>query len=472
MKKEREKTLVKENSQPKSAAFRGGSRGLQAKLSLFLSLILLSGLISLAPVEAKNKGNSASFGSFKTDKVKDLDFLDYVENTELEGAFSEFYRAEDIHLPYFELKGAGAEFANYEIDLLAKEIARTFDDEETVESFRQYFNVNYSVYENEDVLSLMINLDIIDGSPYNKIVVYNLDLDSGDLMSDEDFLEYLDLDESFPSVIEKNIIKDYQMTVLNYGLADDVEPLNITSSLIGECFDSLWADYADTDKLRSVNLFLDSSGRPFFSYEQFIPAGAGFYLKALPLDNYKGLKEDELNPFFVKVANEFGLDIEDDEIYAMIADLGTMDFSDSKFTDPLYALYKGMDNYIGPDILSEREWSDDEGKSLVTGTQAILIIPRYAHATINLVQDYDGYFSANDFDHGMEDVLVILPKKNKDKIHVGYRYRDSEMNFLPKYKNGKLIAPEGFLDITEELNQLEAPEDLFYLDIQSRLEEN
>ena len=148
----------------------------------------------------------------------------------------------------------------------------------------------FSVYQDDNVLSLMIeNYDIWNGE-FTNFHVYNFSLPEGKLINDEELMKEFGVEKDNILTMVENTLIDHQNLVTKI-YSGDVTDLSYTTNpdnLTGLILNDLWDNY----NFKTRQIFIDEVGRPNFVFVNFESADYGFgpLVSKLKEDNF----DDEL----------------------------------------------------------------------------------------------------------------------------------------------------------------------------------
>lgn len=173
-----------------------------------------------------------------------------------------------IHLPKILLDSEDAKAANDEIDSLAQKIKDTYEiNKANMENGDTGIVCNFSVYQDEKILSLMIeNYDIWNGE-YTDYHVFNFSLPDGKFIDDEDLLTDFGVEkDDILTIVESSLINEQDLVTKIY--CKDITDLSYTtnpSNLTGLILNDLWDNYES----KSQQIFIDEVGRPNFVFNSY-----------------------------------------------------------------------------------------------------------------------------------------------------------------------------------------------------------
>ncbi|MDO5738098.1 MAG: hypothetical protein Q4P65_02455 [Eubacteriales bacterium] len=451
------------------------------KQLLALAVLLLMVVALAVPVSARNgKTKSPVVGSMKSDLVTELDFMSMVdvEEIELEEFWTTYYMA-DIHLPQIAIDSADVRKINEEIQALAELLA---DDINYLEDgdFPMGYIANYSIYEDEYILSIEIQLETVIGEPFVAYRVYTIHKDTGEELSNEDILEHLDIYQDLEQVMEDNIYLESKARDISLLMGpgngyENSQSMFIMESLINhwrrEYPDSNPDAYAQEEEVfggeliyQEPRFYFNSTGALCLSYVQFTMAGSGFMPHSVNVKIQFG--GSKLNPIYVLLANQYDLDLEDESIKALIWPLGKLtkknDYQALALCRKLWSAIRYMQEF---NILLNSDDMDFDNPDF-EGHSLYLIIPRLKYAGITrdvkAFEDEDKYYTAFD-GYGRELVLYVRDPQPERPECLKYRYRDEIISLTDFSKKAMQDLPDGFI-IGPEMSDLPEVTEPNYID--------
>ena len=190
---------------------------------------------------------------------------DFIDKEQIESAKRYEY---GIHLPRILLESEDAKKANEEIDEIAASIEKKYkDNKDDMEANEIGIYASFSVYQDDKVLSLMIeNYDYWDGE-YTRYTVFNFSLPDGNFISDEELMADLGVekDEILPMV--ENSLREEQAiyTKIYYRDIKDSSYIYNPSNYTGLVLNDLWDNYGNKDR----QIYIDEVGKPVFVFAQY-----------------------------------------------------------------------------------------------------------------------------------------------------------------------------------------------------------
>lgn len=157
---------------------------------------------SLKPVEGATIGSNSSY-------VEDREvWKDFVDEKYTDYAKGDMY---GLHLPRILLDSEDAAQANKQIDDMVKAIKDMYAaNENEMEAFDMGIYASFSVYQDEDVLSVMIeNSNIWEEAP-PRYTVFNFSLPDGKLMDDDALMEHFGVEKGELLGVIENSLREAQ----------------------------------------------------------------------------------------------------------------------------------------------------------------------------------------------------------------------------------------------------------------------
>lgn len=199
-------------------------------LILLMAALLLAGCANGSAVSRKesgNPGNSSAKTSGAPSKAGDLKPVEgatigsvssYVEDREVwkdfvDEKYTDYAKGDvyGLHLPRILLDSEDADAANKQIDGMVKDIKDTYAaNENEMEAFDMGICSSFSVYQDEDVLSVMIeNSNIWEEAP-PRYTVFNFSLPDGKLMDDDALMEHFGVEKGELLGVIENSLREAQ----------------------------------------------------------------------------------------------------------------------------------------------------------------------------------------------------------------------------------------------------------------------
>lgn len=310
-------------------------------LILFLVAALLAGCANNSAGAEKgdaNRGNSVAeesgaAGAKASSDLKPVEgavigsLSNYVEDREVwkdfvdeKYAASAKRSARGIHVPRILLDSEDAAQANKQIDAMVKHMKDTYaEHEKEMEGFDTGICASFSAYQDEDVLSVMIeNSDIWEQAPAH-YTVFNFSLPDGKFMDDEALMEHIGVEKgALLGLIENSLVEAQDLdTSIYYRDVTDTSYFYNPNHYTGLVLNNLW----DKGKAGDLRIFLDEVGAPMFVCAQSIDPDAGLCPPLLKLRADK-FDADPISDVYVRMARKLGVDPADENHKAFIIHLG------------------------------------------------------------------------------------------------------------------------------------------------------
>ena len=409
---------------------------------------------SLNPVEGATIG---SLSNYVEDREVWKDFVDekYVGSAKRS--------ARGIHVPRILLDSEDAAAANKQIDAMVKHMKDTYaEHEKEMEGFDTGICASFSAYQDEDVLSVMIeNSDIWEQAPAH-YTVFNFSLPDGKFMDDEALMEHIGVEKgALLGLIENSLVEAQALdTSIYYRDVTDTSYFYNPNHYTGLVLNNLW----DKEKAGDLRIFLDEVGAPTFVCAQYVDPDAGL---CPPLLKLRADKFDAapLSEVYVKMARKLGVDPEDENHKAFIIHLGAA-FDEASLKETLAKLYAWTSvftNWEDPNMLISVKESEGAGRPYLNGEECYLVIPKYKNASVclkELAVSEGGKLKEEDNPSldtlGTTGITFICQNISdiapNGKITI--RYRDDITAFSPSIslKDGSIMLPDDVTDAEAVLN--------------------
>ena len=378
-----------------------------------------------------------------------------------------------IHLPKILLDSDDAKAANDEIEALAQNIKDTYEkNKANMENGETGIVCNFSVYQDENILSLMIeNYDIWNGE-YTEYHVYNFSLKDGKFIDDGKLLENFGIDkDDILTMVENSLI--YEQDLITKIYCNDVTDLSYTtnpSNLTGLILNDLWDNY----DLKSHQIFIDESGSPNFVFTSFDSADLGLGPSVLKLREDK-FENDLISDEYLRMARGLGIDPNEETNKAFVIYLGGC-FDEESLKKSMAKLQTYSNIFTDsedPNMLVAIKQSEGGDMPYLIGEECYLVIPKYKNASVSLkeleitqdgkLQEVENPLLDNNACSGTTLVCQNISDIGPNgKITI--RYRDEEVEFSPQLslKDGSVILPEGIINGEEILDWDEEVQEGYY----------
>lgn len=392
----------------------------------------------------------------------DEEFLDSAKKYEL-----------GIHLPKILLDSDDAKAANDEIDSMAQNIKNTYQiNKANMENGETGIISTFSVYQDDNVLSLMIeNYDIWDGE-FTNFHVYNFSLPEGKLISDEELMKNFGVEKDNILTMVENSLIDHQNLVTKI-YSRDVTDLSYTTNpdnLTGLILNDLWDNYNS----KSRQIFIDEVGRPNFVFANFESADYGLGPLVLKLREDK-FDDELISDEYLRMARGLGIDLNDESNKAFVIYLGGANDEENlkKSMSKLQTWSNVFLDSEEPSMLVAIKQSEVGNIPYLIGEELYLVIPKYKNASISLSEleiTEDGKLTEVDnpyLDTNSCSGTTLICQNISDlgpngKITI--RYRDEVVEFSPQLslKDGSLVVQDGVIDGKDILDWDEEEQEGYY----------
>lgn len=392
----------------------------------------------------------------------------YVEDREIWTGFVDEKHIEFVsgdgrgmHLPRILLDTDDAKKANKDIDKIEKEIKGLYNrckKEITDEEVGIY--AAFSVYQDEDVLSLMALCYNFWESKNTSYYVYNFSLPDGKYITDVELMKHFGVEEDeILGIVESSLKDEHELEhKLYYMNVCDSSILNAPRSYTGVALNNLWDNY-DEDNHK---IYIDEVGEPHYIFKKVefdSPLIADLKLKS------NKLSENPISPAYIKMARKLGIDISDDKYKALIINLGAAFDEDSlkKTLQKLDPWENDFNNFEDPSMLLTVKYDDQDENPYLNGQECYLVVPRYKYASVALKEleisgggnlkekdnDYMDYIATAGPTFVLQNISEIVPNA---KIVI--KYRDDIFEFSPTISldDGSIILPDEIYDAEDVLD--------------------
>ncbi len=434
---------------------------MKKSLSVLIVLSLLISVFVLSVWAAEKLGTTvagAKKGSSPTSYVVDREVW-----RQLPGMEKRSTDEAAIHLPKFLLKSEDAKKANAELEDIVrkmKEPARVAAAEGLhPDEIDWYLNANFSIYQDDKILSVLVRHANEYESDMSGFIVYNFRLSDGKRLYDKDMAKLYGIEKEYFGVMEEAISRHYDILSESSTMQDNAQIYGFEKN---EQLEALWDGYS----LEAPRIYVDSSGELRFVVSPYAPMGTGGYPTTLPMSKYIPFTDKELCPIYIKMANELGIDWKDTSYKGLIVPLG--EIYDMLTMEAVLARLDewqiDFNNFKDIQMLLQLGPNPNEKyAAILTGNEAYLLVPRYKNSTISLLaldpepedEDYLIYFW--EYERNTKPVLVIINKDDEPSTHeVTIRYRDDVFSFNPRKDsvNDIFVIPTEIYN-AEELYPLE-----------------
>lgn len=398
-----------------------------------------------------------SMSSYVEDREVWNDFID--EKSKGSAKRDEF----GLHLPRILLDSRDAKKANQEIDEIADNLRKIYQSGKgKMEEDETGIYSSFSVYQDDHVLSLMIEIyDTLYDDPPGYFA-YNFSLPDGKFIDDYELMKNFGVEkDEILGIIEDSLREEQDWTTMNYNndVLDYTFIYNQNNST-GLIFKEVW----DNFKSNENKIYIDEVGKAHFLFSQYpivnmVPCPVTLELKA---DSFN---RDPISAEYLKMARKLGIDPKDENHKAFIIHLGAAfdEESLSATLEKLSAWTTIFLNFDDPNMLVSMKQSEGGDMPYLNGEECYLVIPKYRNASVSLKEleiSQDGKLKEVpnellDFNACAGTTFVcqnISDIAPNGKITI--RYRDDVIEFSPSIslKDGSLMLPEGVTDAEDILD--------------------
>ncbi|MEJ8751467.1 hypothetical protein WKS98_02390 [Lagierella sp. ICN-221743] len=362
-----------------------------------------------------------------------------------------------FHIPKILLDSKDAKKANKEIEELANGLKKSYETYQDVANsdVLGIFSI-FSVYQDENILSVRIQYTDINEADMELNKIYNFSLPDGKLLSDDKVLENFGIkSEDKISLMEEGISNDYKLYKEAYdrNVEDDSFIYNI-GNLEGLSLNNLW----DTSNDKGNKFFVDEVGRLMFLYTQYMNTEAGTFTEATELGKESINSSPYLNEY-VKMARELGVDVKDENKKAFMIYLGSSmdEFSLKEILLKLYPWQEVYYEYKDPSLLLNIRENEETYKHEIMGEEYYLIVPKFKNTTISLkeLEISDGGELKERPNYTLEKISLTGPtvicqniSDTAPNAKITLRYKDDVYEFSPSIslKDGSVMLPDEIIN--------------------------
>ena len=446
-----------------------------SKVLILLMAALLAGCANNSIGAEKNNANRenaaandgaskavAKLNSLKGATIGSVSY--YVEDREVWKDFvDEKYAAsakrEDrgLHVPRILLDSEDAAQANKQIDDMVNAMKATYAKyENEIEGNDLGIYAAFSAYQDEDVLSVMIETsDLWEQGPAH-YTVFNFSLPDGKFIDDDALMKHFGVAKGeLLGLIENSLVEaQAKETSIYYRDSTDSSYFYNPNHYTGLVLNNLW----DKGEAPDQRIYIDEVGAPMFVCAQSIDPDAGLCPSLLKLRADK-FDADPMSDVYVRMARKLGVDPEDEKHKAFIIHLGAA-FDEGSLKETLSKLnaWTGVfTNWEDPNMLISVKDSEGGDRPYLNGEECYLVIPKYKNASVSLkeleiseggklkVVDNPSLDSiaATGTTFICQNISEIAPN---GKITI--RYRDDVTSFSPSIslKDGSIMLPDDVTD--------------------------
>ena len=326
-------------------------------LILFLAAALLAGCANNSAGAGKNDANrgnsvaeaSGAAGAKASSNLKPVEgatigsMSSYVEDREVWKDFvDEKYAgsakrsARGIHVPRILLDSEDAAGANKQIDDMVNAMKATYAKyENEIEGFDTGIYAAFSAYQDEDVLSVMIETyDLWEQGPAH-YTVFNFSLPDGKFIDDDVLMKHFGVAKGeLLGLIENSLVEaQAKETSIYYRDSTDSSYFYNPNHYTGLVLNNLW----DKGKAPDQRIYIDEVGAPMFVCAQSIDPDAGLCPSLLKLRADK-FDADPISDVYVRMARKLDVDPADENHKAFIIHLGAA-FDEGSLKETLAKLH-------------------------------------------------------------------------------------------------------------------------------------
>ena len=325
---------------------------------------------SLPKVENKNANASSAVENSKENASKAKENLkpvdgavigsmsSYVEDREVwkdfvDEKYIDFAKRDDygIHVPRILLNSKDAKAANDEIDGLVKDIKDLYTThKKDMEDFEIGIYSYFSVYQDENVLSVMVEVSNIWEGEFPTYSVFNFSLPDGKFINDEELMKNFGTDkEEILGMIENSLNEEQSReTNLYYRDVTDSSYIYNPSNYTGKILNDIWDSY----DYKNSQVFIDEMGTPNFVFFEYSSMDMGLIPTTLKLKSNR-FDRSEISDEYLRMARRLGVDPKDKTHKAFVIYLGSA-YDEATLKDPLEKLFVWtsiFSNYEDPNML-------------------------------------------------------------------------------------------------------------------------
>ena len=388
----------------------------------------------------------------------------YVEDREVWKDFVDeeyigFAKRDDygIHVPRILLDSKDAKAANDEIDGLVKEIKELYTTyKKDMVDFDIGIYSSFSVYQDENVLSVMVEVSNIWEGEFPFYEVFNFSLPDGKFINDDELMKNFGTEkEEILGMIENSLNEEQSReTNLYYRDVTDSSYIYNPSNCTGKILNDIWDSY----DYKNRQIFIDELGIPNFVFFEYSSMDMGLIPTTLKLKSNR-FDRNEVSDEYLRMARRLGVDPKDKKHKAFVIYLGSC-YDENTLKAPLEKLYAWTSIFTDfEDLQMLISMKDGEvgDRPYLNGEECYLVIPKYKNASVSLKEleiSEDGKLkeveniyldaiSSSGTTFIMQNISDIAPN---GKITI--RYRDDSFEFSPSIslKDGSLMLPDEVKD--------------------------
>lgn len=412
------------------------------------------GQIDLKPVKGAIIGSMSSY-------VEDREIWnDFIDEKSIGSAKGDDF---GLHLPRILLDSKDAKKANQEIDEIADNLRKIYQSNKgKMEEDETGIYSSFSVYQDDHVLSLMMEIydTWYDDPP--SYFAYNFSLPDGKFMDDYELMKNFGVEkDEILGMIEDSLREEQDWTTMNYhNDALDYTFIYNQSNSTGLILKEVWDNFESNEN----KIYIDEVGKAHFLLSQcsivnMVPCPVTLELKA------NSFNRNPISSEYLRMARRLGIDPKDKNHKAFIIHLGSAfdEESLSATLEKLSAWTTIFLNFDDPNMLVSMKQSEGGDMPYLNGEECYLIIPKYRNASVSLKEmeiskngklkevsnellDFNACAGTTFVCQNISDIAP------NGKITI--RYRDDVIEFSPSIslKDGSLMLPEGVTDAEKILD--------------------
>ena len=362
-----------------------------------------------------------------------------------------------LHVPRILLDSKDAKAANDEIDVLVKDIKDLYSsNKKNMVDFDIGIYSSFSVYQDDHVLSVMVEVSNIWESEFPIYKVFNFSLPDGKFINDEELMKSVGIEkEEILGMIENSVSEEQSMAAkIYYSDVTDSSYVYNPSNHTGKILNDLWDSY----DYKNCQIFIDEVGTPTLAFTQYLNVDMG-QLPALLKLKIDRFNRSEISDEYLRMARRLGVDPNNEKCKAFVIYLGSC-YDENTLKAPLAKLCAWTSiftNYEDPNMVISMKDGEVGDRPYLNGEECYLVIPKYKNASVSLkeleitkdgeLKEVENLYlddiSSSGITFVMQNISDIAPN---GKITI--RYRDDSFEFSPSIslKDGSLILPDEIID--------------------------
>ncbi len=330
--------------------------------------------------ETLNPVKGAIFGSMSS-YVEDREIWnDFVDEKHLDYVNKEGH---GMHLPRILLDSKDAKDANAEIDEIEEHLKDLYvEHENDMEDDDTGIYAAFSVYQDESVLSIMVETYSYWEGDYRMYSLFNFSIPDGKYIDDFELMKNFGVEkEELLGLVESNLKENQELvTKIYYAGVRDSSFISTPRSFTGAILNNLWSNYDATNN----QIYINEMGKPYFVFstrEYEIPQAP----EILKLKSNK-FDESPISDEYIKMARKLGIDPNDEKYKAFIIFLGAAFDEDSlkKTLQKLNPWEYMFNEYEDPSMLLTVKYDDSGQNPYLNGQECYLVVPKYKNASVAL----------------------------------------------------------------------------------------